>query len=844
MLRKLLLLWCLSGLSEVVMADTLPGLSARTELACLDVQLLENKRFRASYRLEEQCSRPAFPVSPYIVDQRHTAVKATQRTEAYNQILEGEALRLTLDTTSLCLSVYDKSQQRAAGWYCPGVGNRGNLMLEMDKGNTEQLYGLGQQHPPAGISQGDWLERGTRVAGSRFGNQLVDAGGGLVGNTQFPVLYALGKNMTPWSLFLDNTYRQNWDFRQDTFNVHMDEASPDLRFYVQLGESLADLRRGYMALVGKPLVPPRKLFGLWVSEFGYDNWAELDNVQQSLLSHHFPLDGFIMDLQWFGGIRENADDSRMGALSWNETQFPDPAGKIKDLAKQHIGLVLIEESYVSRALPEHKALQDKGYLVKNPDGTPVYLDKKPWWGKGGMLDWSNPKAAAYWHDWKRQPLVNMGILGHWTDLGEPMDFSADAVYHGFHTDQTSHTDVHNIYNLLWHSSIFAGYQRNQSKQRPFILSRSGGPGMQRYGAGMWSGDIPARLDNLAAHLNAQMQMSLSGVDYFGSDAGGFYRNSFEGTEKEYANLYTRWFAVSALLDLPLRPHADNVCNCYHTAPDQVGDLASNLANTRLRYELIPYYYSLAHHAYRNGDPIIAPALYADEHDPTLRGMGTEKLLGQGLLMALETRPDSDSMRVYLPKGEWFDYRTHVWQKSQGQWLENVPLYQNKLYRLPLYAKAGAIIPLLEMPTGSVDAFGRSQGQTEPPAILKLKIFPHHQASTFTVYEDDGESTGYQQGQLRTTLIRQQREANHQHIWIEAAQGNYPKAPSQRDIRLVVAEVAAVKHILLDNKPLAAATDQNGIGWQRLNPTTLLLRLPASPTQQAHHIDIQYHEGQP
>ena len=818
-LLLLLLLW-----TGVVNAAPL---SVRVGQECLDVELLETGMLRGSYRTGEQCAKPAFPASPYVLTDKLKPLSSH----------ETDRLRVTLDETSLCLNIYDKRQQRDVTKLCPGAGEGNSFTLAMDKGKTEQLYGLGQQHPAPGTTDGDWLQRGTRVAGSKYGNQLVDAKGGLVGNTQFPILYALGKDATPWSLFLDNSYPQNWDFHGDPLKVGV-KGGDDLRFYFRVGESLADLRRGYMQLVGKPLIPNRKLFGLWVSEFGYDDWEELDGVRESLQGNGFPLDGMVMDLQWFGGIHDNSDNSNMGKLTWDESHFPDPAGKIKELAKQHIGLMLIEESYISRGLPEHQVLQDKGFLVKQPDGKPVYLAKKPWWGKGGMIDWSNSDAGAYWHDTKRQALVDMGVLGHWTDLGEPMDFAADAVYHGFAPDKTRHSDLHNLYNVLWHQSIFDGYQRHHSQQRPFMLSRAGGAGMQRYGAGMWSGDIPARLDNLAAHLNAQMQMSLSGVDYFGSDAGGFYRNSFAGTPEEYAKLYTRWFAVSALIDLPLRPHADNVCNCYATAPDKVGDLVSNRANARLRYELIPYYYSLAHRANRAGDPIIAPAIYADEADPTLRGMGAQKLIGDTLLTALETRSDSKTMRVYLPKGEWFDYHSHAWQSSQGAWLDNVPLFHDKLYRLPLYARAGAILPLLEVGDGSVDAFGRKLGSMDKPTLLKLKIFPHRQASEFTLYEDDGETTAYTQGKVRTTRIRQQREANLQHIWIEAAQGDYQGAPEQREVQLVLAEIAPVETVTVDGKPVQAA-DKSGFGWQRSNPNTLNVRFPALAAKQAHHVEIRY-----
>jgi alpha-glucosidase len=825
----LLLLW--------TNASVAAQLSARTELGCMDVEALESGLFRASFREAEKCGNPAFPSSPYVLDDKLAPIKADIHTEKETQVLETSSLRLTLDSHSLCLTVYDKAKQRQVTWLCPGIGDSNWLTLEMDKGKVEQLYGLGQQHPAPGTTDGDWLQRGKRVAGSKYGNQLVDADGWLVGNTQFPLLYALGKDMTPWSLFLDNPYPQNWDFQQDPFKVGI-RGGDDLRFYFRVGDSLADLRRGYMQLVGKPLVPNRKLFGLWISEFGYDDWAELDGIRTSLQKHAFPLDGFVMDLQWFGGIQDDSEDSSMGKLSWDESHFPEPADKIKTLAKQHVGLMLIEESYVSRGLKEFKTMQDKGFLVKQPDGKPVYLAKKPWWGKGGMIDWSNPEAAAYWHDSKRQPLVDMGILGHWTDLGEPMDFDAEGVYHGFTPGKTSHADIHNLYNLLWHRSIFDGYQRNGSKARPFMLSRAGGPGMQRYGAGMWSGDIPARLENLASHLNAQMEMSLSGVDYFGSDSGGFYRKSFDGKPEDYGKLYTRWFAVSSLIDLPLRPHADNVCNCYHTAPDQVGDFASNRANVRLRYELLPYYYSLAHRANRVGDPIIAPAIYADETDPVLRGMGAEKLIGDSLLAALETKADSKTLRVYLPKGEWFEYHSHEWHSSKGEWLENVPLYHDKLYRLPLYARAGAIIPLQEVGDASVDAFGRKLGNMEKPSLLKLKIFPYRQASEFTLYEDDGETSAYLQGKVRTTRIRQQREDQRQQVWVDATQGDYQGAPEQREVQLMLAEIAPVETVIVDGKPVQAA-DKSGFGWQRSNPNTLNVRLPALAAKQAHHVEIRY-----
>ncbi|MDF5726925.1 MAG: glycoside hydrolase family 31 protein [Rhizonema sp. PD38] len=152
--------------------------------------------------------------------------------------------------------------------------------------------------------------------------------------------------------------------------------------------------------------------------------------------------------------------------------------------------------------------------------------------------------------------------------------------------------------------------------RPFILTRSGAAGIQRYGAALWSGDIGSNLQSLASHFNAQMHMSFSGIDYYGADIGGFERaalpgNDWQGSNRRYEDeTYTQWFANGAWFDIPVRPHTHNQFIIakppYQTSPDRIGNIQSNLVNIRQRYELIPYYYSLAYRAHLFGEPVIAP----------------------------------------------------------------------------------------------------------------------------------------------------------------------------------------------------------------------------------------------
>ena len=227
-----------------------------------------------------------------------------------------------------------------------------------------------------------------------------------------------------------------------------------------------------------------------------------------------------------------------------------------------------------------------------------------WWGEGGMLDWTKDEGADFWFDYRRLPLIQDGIMGHWTDLGEPEDFDADARYHGLTgLAGNAHADVCNYYNFKWLESIYRGYERHGIERRPFMLSRSGTAGIQRFGAAMWSGDIAARLSSLRTHFNAQMHMSFSGIDYFGADIGGFWRKSLDG---DVNDLYTRWFANGMAFDVPGRPHTFNLEQNHQDSPEKIGDVHSNLANVRLRYRLSPYVYSVAHQAHLQGDPVFPP----------------------------------------------------------------------------------------------------------------------------------------------------------------------------------------------------------------------------------------------
>jgi alpha-glucosidase len=359
----------------------------------------------------------------------------------------------------------------------------------------------------------------------------------------------------------------------------------------------------------------------------------------------------------------------------------------------------------------------------------------------------------------------------------------------------THADAHNIFNFRWIRGIYKGYLSHDVQRRPFMMSRSGTAGIQRFGAAMWSGDIASRLTSLAAHAGNQMHMSFSGIDFFGADIGGFHRN-LEGDQKE---MYTQWYGYGMMFDIPGRPHTENLCNCKETAPDRIGDLPSNLENARLRYKLIPYLYSLAHRAYNFGEPLMpAPIMYY-QTDNNLRNVGREKMIGPYLLAAVIARHGQSDSDVYLPSGTWIDWHTHNRSKSpQSGSTVNVPAYRDNLFKVPLFAKEGAIIPMMFVDENTMNAFGkRRDGTVRNELIAKVFAFDGDDndgtgSSNFTLYEDDGVTTEYLIGRVRTTDISQLKMGKDVKVTVDQSIGSYNGAPVTRDnvVKLVADNVGA------------------------------------------------------
>lgn len=743
--------------------------------------------------------------------------------------LSTSRLDVSVDPNRLCVTVTDKTRSRIIERNCPFNTDKPWKGITLEANSIHDVYGLGNYFRTVGTADGNWVGGAWDPLADSFGNSMRPFAEGAPSYAMFPISYFLGDGKDGFAHFMDQTYKQMWSFNTSPWRIEM--WGDQMRWYVIRGANLQELRKSYMQLTGRPPMPPKKVLGLWVSEFGYENWDEAFKPVVSLRSNGFPLDGLGMDLQWFGGkFYPNGADtrgSRMGTLQFDPTNFGNFAHQVKHLRDDRgVSLMAIEESYVSKFLPEHEQLARQQFLAHNcSDKSPVFLTSNPWWGVGGMIDWSNPKAGDYWHDLKRQPLYNLGITAHWTDLGEPEMFDSNACYYGIpELGLNKHGDIHNIYNLKWLESIANGYKRNHNRVRPYMMARSGTSGIQRFGAGMWTGDLGANMNSMRAHYNAHMHLSLSGIDYLSSDIGGFHRRP-ETLDGDANELYTQWFANASLFDFPIRPHVWNLGNNLKTSPDEIGNVASNRFNIHQRYALSPYYYSLAYQASANAVPVVPPLVYYFQDDRNVRPIANQKMIGPFLMGAMVAQYGETERSVYLPKGKWYNFHTDQSYDSTGQSFSRIPEWEDRgnnvwIFRAPLFAKAGSLIPMMHVDNSTMNILGKRPNGEAPRTDLRLRVYPGEfpsasSRSSFTLYEDDGETIDYRQNKYALTELEQIRSGSSVRIQIHATRGSYQGFPTSRDHLI---------EVILDDENVNQVS-LNGMALRRLASRD---EFPASP----------------
>ena len=600
------------------------------------------------------------------------------------------------------------------------------------------------------------------------------------------------------------------------------EGLSSLSCFVITGRDQAEILNRYTALTGRQPLPPRWALGLIQSRFGYKSDTEMQQVARRMRRENFPLDALVLDLYWFGGTKKQGD------FAWEPAGFPDPAGMMGRLRQQGVKTILISEPYVMRTSRNDSLVRTQRLVGTDSMGRPFTVGSF-WAGPASIIDVFKPAARDWlWANYRR--LHNQGVAGWWSDLGEPENHPA-AMRHA----RGSARQVHNAYGQVWAGILRDNYAREFPEERVFNLARAGWAGLQRNGVFPWSGDINRSWSGFQAQVPVILGMGQGGVGYMHSDAGGFCAGDID------PELYTRWLQMASLCPI-LRPHGEGVPPEPYFYPDPYKSAVRDAVH--LRYQLLPYLYTLAWQNTTTGAPLVRSMDYGASlneelprnnfsffipHSSLSEASNDQYLLGPSLLVAPVLHPSQRQRNVTLPVGNWVNFYTN--QTYAGGQTVAVPA---PLAHTPLLVRAGTILPMT--------AYRPSTDQFRADTLL-LRYYPDAGApnSSFTLYEDDGHSAqALARSEFDLLALSGHFDAAQTIVKLHAKGGHYAGQPARRTVQLLVARVAAAPTtVLLDGQPLptaavafAPATSELRIAFAFAKPAAILelrgLRLNTAP----------------
>lgn len=442
-------------------------------------------------------------------------------------------------------------------------------------------------------------------------------------------------------------------------------------YQVIVGNTWTDLVGNYTDLTGKQPLLPRWAFGNFSSRFGYHSQEEVENTIKKFEQNNVPVDAIILDLYWFGkGIK-----GTMGNLDWDKDNFPNPDKMIADLNAKGIKTILITEPFVLTTSTKWQEAVDKKVLVTDKTGKPATWDF--YFGNTSVVDIFKPEGKDwFWNVYKR--LINQGVGGLWGDLGEPEVFPSKVITAAGKADE-----VHNIYGHNWAKLLADGYKKDFPMQRPFILMRAGYSGSQRYGMVPWSGDVSRSWGGLQSQMEIALQMGMQGLGYMHSDLGGFAGDYFDN------ELYLRWLQYGVFNPI-FRPHAqEDVAS--EVARKDVLTMAKAKKSVELRYQLIPYNYTLSFDNNQKGTPLMRPLFFEEPNNTALTTVASTYFWGNDFLVTPITKAGVTSTSVYFPKSSnWFDFYTN--EKHTAGTTESVKVSEDYI---PTFVRGGSFIPMIK-----------------------------------------------------------------------------------------------------------------------------------------------------
>jgi alpha-glucosidase len=625
-------------------------------------------------------------------------------------------------------------------------------------GFDEHFYGLG--------------EKAARLDKRRssFVNWNSDTPGYLEGRDpiyQTVPFYTALQNGSAYGIFFDNSYRSYFDFAKSSQQrMWFGAEGGELNYYFFYGPSLKKVLNRYADLTGHMPLPPLWALGNQQSRWSYYPERMVAEVVNEYRRRDLPLDVVYLDIDYMQGYR---------VFTWDRERFPQPKALSEKLGQQGVKLVTIVDpgvkyqpvaksaGQITSTTPELEPQQQRYYVFDEGLEKNFFQRRRNgelfvprvWPGESTFVDFTLPAAREWWGSLHRAYTDN-GVAGIWNDMNEPSDFVDQTgknqldVVSNDEGEKSTHAKNRNVFALLMARATYEGLERLRPNQRPYVITRAGFAGIQRYST-MWTGDTNSTWEALALNVPMFTTLGLSGEPFVGSDVGGFMGRG-------NGELLVRAYEVSFLAPF-CRNH--KVIDGYDQEPWRFGKYYEDIIRKylKLRYQLLPFLYTTLEEAHRTGTPLFRPLLLNYQDDSNTYNLDDEFMIGSDLLVAPIVKPDVTRRLVYLPKGLWYDYWTN--KKYEGGTMISVDA---PLETVPMFVRGGAIIP-----TGPELKYVGEK----PFDPIAFNIYPDAEgAAATTLYEDDGISPAYKNGEVRRTSVTVRRVAGGYTLNVAAPQGSY------------------------------------------------------------------------
>jgi alpha-D-xyloside xylohydrolase len=597
-------------------------------------------------------------------------------------------------------------------------------------GSHEGLYGLGQHQ--AGV----WNYRGDSVDISQDNS-----------NISVPLLVS----SKGYGIFWNNMSRSRFNNRFANYLYITSEVADIIDYYFLYGPELDKVVAGYRELTGQAPMFGKWAYGFWQCKNRYKSQEEILGVAKKYRDLHIPVDNIVQDWFWW---------NRKGEFVFNKN-YPDPKGLIDQLHDQHFHLMISIWPFFEPGSSNYDYMNSKGWFVDK------FKYAKPPYHTDAMAvyDATSADARKYYWGLVNKGLFSIGADAWWMDTTEPETEGQDENILLNHKLAAGNGNRYvNAYPLLDTGAVYQGQRSASDQKRVYILSRSAFAGAQRNAVTAWSGDINSDWFSFRRQVPAGLNFAVSGIPYWTTDIGGFVFGS--PIDPAFRELFIRWFQYATFNPI-LRVHGTR--NPDENELWSYGPDAQNILVNfdRLRYRMLPYTYSLAWKTTSESYTPMRPLVMDFRADMRAANIGDQFMYGPAFLVNPVTEPASTTRPVYLPQAKWYDFWTGT-SIEGGRMINAI----TPLDRLPLYIRAGSILPL------GPDQEWSTQKPEDP---IELRIYPGADGD-FVIYEDENDNYNYEKS-VYATITLHWDEAAHT-LTIGDRKGQFPGMLENRTFHVV------------------------------------------------------------